>query len=52
MIKPNKLTISGALLKPEFSIYLLEIVDNIEDKNYYLGMTGDDVYPSERAFPF
>lgn len=44
----NKLEINGALLIPSFSIYLLEIVYK-EERLFYIGMTGDNFYPSARA---
>lgn len=44
----NKLEIKGALLIPSFSIYLLEIIYK-EERLFYIGMTGDNFYPSARA---
>jgi len=44
----EKLEISGSMLVPSFSIYLLEIIYK-GDKLFYVGMTGDPFYPSARA---
>lgn len=43
-----KLEVEGSLLKPGFCIYLMEIRHE-KDKLFYLGMTGDPIYPSARA---
>jgi len=48
LIEYNRLELSGSLLVPGFSIYLLEIIFNNE-KWFYIGMTGDPFYPSARA---
>lgn len=44
----KKLEISGSMLVPGFSIYMLEIIYKGE-KLFYIGMTGDPFYPSARA---
>lgn len=43
-----KLEVSGAMLKPGFCIYLMEI-RHANERLFYLGMTGDPNYPSARA---
>ena len=44
----NKISFKGKMLNPGFSIYLFEI--NVEEEKYfYLGMTGDNFYPSARS---
>ncbi|RYD56780.1 MAG: hypothetical protein EOP56_10325 [Sphingobacteriales bacterium] len=45
----NKLEISGSMLVPGFSIYLMEVQRGDELPYYYVGMTGDPHYPSARA---
>lgn len=55
--KENTLSFSGELLIPGFSIYLMEVtIDGVFDgdettlsKWYYIGMTGDNYYPSARS---
>jgi len=44
----NTLEISGSLLLPGFSIYVLEIRKE-KQKWFYIGMTGDPHYPSARS---
>jgi hypothetical protein len=55
----NILSFSGKLLIPGFSIYLMEVtIDGVHQENdpnkellrwYYIGMTGDNYYPSARS---
>lgn len=40
---------NGVALHPSFSIYLFEIVKNDKEKFFYVGMTGDNHYPSARS---
>lgn len=44
----NTLEIPGSFLVPGFSIYVLEII-RVNEKWFYIGMTGDPYYPSARA---
>lgn len=43
------LQFNGRLLYPSFSIYLFEITHDTKGKFFYLGMTGDNHYPSARS---
>jgi hypothetical protein len=45
----EKLTLSGTMLQSCFSIYLIEIKKPHHKKYIYIGMTGDNVYPSARS---
>jgi hypothetical protein len=47
-MKGNVLEIPGSFLEPGFSIYLFEIQSESE-KFFYIGMTGDNYYPSARS---
>jgi hypothetical protein len=42
------ITIPGKVLKPGFSVYLFEIKHG-KEKYFYIGMTGDNFYPSARS---
>jgi hypothetical protein len=44
----NCISIPGKVLHPGFSIYLFEILHGNE-KYFYVGMTGDNFYPSARS---
>lgn len=44
----SKITFPGSLLESGFSIYLWEITHKNE-KYFYVGMTGDNYYPSARS---
>ena len=46
--KYNIIEFRGELLFPGFSIYLFEIIKDSE-KHFYIGMTGDNHYPSARS---
>jgi hypothetical protein len=41
--------IDGAVLNPSFSIYLIEIISTDYPRQFYIGMTGDNGYPSARS---
>jgi hypothetical protein len=49
-LKKNIIEITGASLIPSFSVYVLEVTKE-KEKWYYVGMTGDNHYPSARS-PF
>lgn len=40
---------NGGLLNPSFSIYLFEIIKAKDETYFYVGMTGDNHYPSARS---
>lgn len=40
---------NGELLNPSFSIYLFEIIKAKDQTYFYVGMTGDNHYPSARS---
>ncbi len=48
-IKYNCLEFDGELLNPSFSIYLFEIIKKNDGTYFYVGMTGDNHYPSARS---
>lgn len=48
-ISYNCLSFCGEMLKPGFSIYMFELIHNNTEHYYYLGMTGDNYYPSARS---
>jgi hypothetical protein len=43
------LEINGEFLNPGFCIYLLEIINSSKKRLFYIGMTGDNYYPSARS---
>ncbi|WP_299221849.1 hypothetical protein [uncultured Aquimarina sp.] len=45
----TEITIPSKLLTPSFSIYLLVIYTETKENFFYVGMTGDIVYPSARS---
>jgi hypothetical protein len=45
----NTLTIESEFLNPGFCIYLLEIINSSKKRLFYIGMTGDNYYPSARS---
>ena len=48
-LKYNCLSFRGEMLNPGFSIYMFELIHNRGERFYYLGMTGDNYYPSARS---
>ena len=47
-LKYNTIEIDGVLFDDGFSIYLMELMDG-SNTFYYVGMTGDNYYPSARS---
>ena len=47
-LKYNTIEIDGVLFDDGFSIYLMELIDG-SNTFYYVGMTGDNYYPSARS---
>jgi hypothetical protein len=45
----NIIEFNGLALFPSFSIYLFEITKDEKGKFFYIGMTGDNYYPSARS---
>lgn len=45
----NYLSFSGKMLFPGFSIYMFELIYDNNNCFYYVGMTGDNYYPSARS---
>lgn len=45
----STLEIKSEFLNPGFCIYLMEIVNSSKKRLFYIGMTGDNYYPSARS---
>ena len=44
----SSITISGSMMAPTFAVYLF-VIKTSSDTYYYVGMTGDNYYPSARS---